>query len=97
MVVQRVVAPAAAVLVVDVGDAVFLVVLAMSLALSGVVLAVTVVDAWTQVLSIELEVEVIMVDLLFVVAVGSCRVVTQLGAVSRVVPAQLLGLRGSHV
>ena len=43
----RVVPPAAAVLVVDVGDAVFLIILAMSLALGGVALAVTVVDALT--------------------------------------------------
>jgi hypothetical protein len=93
----RVVAPAAAVPVVGVGDAVFLVILATSLALGGVALAGTVVDARTQVLLVELETEVILVDLLFVVAVGSCRVVTRLGAVGRVVLAQLLGLRGSHV
>ena len=71
-----VVTPAAAVLVVGVGGAMFFVVLATSLALGGVALAVTVVDARTQILSVELEVEVILVDLLFVVAVVSCRVVT---------------------
>ena len=55
-------------MIVGVGDAVFLIVLATSLALSGIALAVTVVDARTQVLSVELEAEVI----LFIVAVGSC-------------------------
>ena len=94
---RRVVAPVAAVLVVGVGDAVFLVVLVTSLALGGVALAVTVVDARTQVLLVELEAEVVLVDLLFIVAMGSCRVVTRLGAVGRVVLAQLLGLRGSHM
>ena len=86
----------AAVLVVGVGDAMFLVVLATSLAFGGVALAVTVVDALTQVLLVELETEVVLVDL-SVVAVGSCRVVARLGAVGRVVLAQLLGLRGSHM
>ena len=38
---------------VGVGDAVFLVVLVTSLALGGVALAVTVVDAWTEVLLVE--------------------------------------------
>ena len=57
----------------------------------------TVVDGRTQVLLVELEAEVVLVDLLFVVAVGLCRMMTRLGAVSRVVLAQLLGLRGSHV
>ena len=84
-------------MIVGVGDAVFLIVLATSLALSGIALAVTVVDARTQILSVEMVAEVVLVDLLFVVAVGSCRVVTRLGAVSRVVLAQLLRLRGSHV
>ena len=42
-----IVAPAAAVLMVGVGNAMVLVVLAMSLALGGVALAVTVVDAQT--------------------------------------------------
>ena len=92
-----VVAPVAAVLVVGIGDTVFHVVLVMSLALGDTALAVTVVDAWTQVLSVELEVEVVLVDLFFIIAVGSCRVVTRLGAISRVVLAQLLDLRGSHV
>ena len=54
---------------------------------------ITVVDAWAQILLVELEVEVVLVDLLFVVAVGLCRMMTRLGAVSRVVLAQLLGLR----
>ena len=44
---RRVVAPAAAVLVVDVGVIVFLVILAMSLSLGGIALAVTVVDVLT--------------------------------------------------
>ena len=48
-------------------------------------------------MSVELEAEVILVDLLFVVAVGSCRVVTGFGVVGRVILAQLLGLRGSHM
>jgi hypothetical protein len=91
-----IVALATAVLMVGVGDTVVLVVLAMSLALGGVVLAVTVVDALTQVLLVQLEVEVILIDL-SVVAVGSCRVVARLGAVVRVVRAQLLGLFGSHM
>jgi hypothetical protein len=91
-----VVAPAAAVLVVDVGVAVFLVVLATSLALGSVALAMTVVDALTQVLLVELEAKVALVDL-SIVAMGSCRVVARLGAVGRVVLAQLLGLRGGHV
>ena len=65
---RRVVAPAAAVQMVCVGDAVFLIVLATSLVLGSVALAVMVVDARTQVLSVELEAEVI----LFIVAVGSC-------------------------
>jgi hypothetical protein len=94
---RRVVAPAAAVLVVGVGDVVFLIVLATSLALGGIALAVTVVDARTQVLLVELEAEVVLVDLLFIVAMGSCQVVTRLGAVGRAVLAQLLGLRGSHM
>ena len=34
---------------------------------------------------------------LSVIAVGSCRVVARLGVVGRVVLAQLLGLRGSHM
>ena len=75
MVVRRVVAPAAAVLVVGVGDAVFLFVLSTSLVFGGVALAVTVVDALTQVLLVELEVEVALVDL-SVITVGLCRVVT---------------------
>ena len=84
-----VVASVAAVLVVDVRGTVFLIVLATSLALGGVTLAVTVVDVLTQVLLVELEAEVILIDL-SVVAVGSCRVVTRLGTVGRVVLAQLL-------
>ena len=55
-----------------------------------------VVDALTQVLLVELETEVVLVDL-FVIAVGSSRVVARLGAVGRVFLAQLLGLRGSHM
>ena len=70
----KVVAPAAAVLVVDVGVIVFLVVLATSLSLGGIALAVTVVDALPQVLLVELEAEVALVDL-SIVAIGSCRVV----------------------
>jgi hypothetical protein len=60
-------------------------------------LVVTVVDARTQVLLVELEVEVVLVDLLFIIAVGLCRVVTRLGAVGRVVLALWLVLRGSHM
>ena len=56
----------------------------------------TVVDALAQVLLVELETEVVLVDF-SIVAVGSCRVVTRLGAVGRVVLAQLLGLRGGNV
>ena len=92
----RVVASAAAVLVVGVGDTVFLVVPATSLALVGVAFAMTVVDVWAQILLVEFEAKVILVDLLFVVA-GSCRVMTRLGAVSRVVLAHLLGLCGGEV
>ena len=85
---RRVVAPVAAVLVVGVGDTVFLIIPATSLALGSVTLTMTVVDAWAQIL---------LVDLLFIIAVGSCRVMTRLGVVGRVVLAQLLGLRGSHM
>ena len=59
----------------DVGVAVFLVVLAASLLLGGVALVVTVVDALTQVLLVELEAEIALVDL-SVFAVGSCQVMT---------------------
>ena len=48
--------------------------------LGGVALAVTVVDALTQVLLVELEANVALVDL-SIVTVGSCRVVARLGAV----------------
>ena len=92
----RVVASAAAVQVVGVRDTVFLVVLAMSLVFSSVAFVMTVVDAWVQILLVKLEAKVVLVYLLFVV-VGSCRVVTRLGVVSRVVLAHLLGLRGSHM
>jgi len=92
----RVVASAAVVLVVGVGDAVFLIVPVTSLALGGVAFAMTIVDAWAQILLVELEAEVILVDLLSIV-VGSCRVMTRLGAVGRVVLAYLLGLRGGHM
>ena len=77
-----VVAPAAAVLVVSVGGAVFLVVLATSLELGGVALAVMVVDALTQDLLVEPEMEVVLVDL-SVVDMGSCRVVARLSATCR--------------
>jgi len=92
----RVVASAAAVLVVSVGDAVFLIVPVTSLALSGVAFMMTIVDAWAQILLVELEAEVILVDLLSIVA-GSCRVMTRWGTVDRVVLAYLRGLRGGHV
>ena len=82
-----VVTPAAMVLVVGVRDAVFLIVPATSLTLSSIVLTMMVVDAWTQILLVELKAKVILVDLLFIVAVGSYRVVTRLGAVGRVVLA----------
>ena len=91
-----VVAPVAAVQVVGVGDAVFLVILATSLALGGVTLVMTIVDALMQVLLVELEANVVLVDLSIVI-VESCRVVARLGAVGRVVLAQLLGLCGGHV
>ena len=78
----------AAVLVVGVGDTVFLIIPATSLALGSVTLTMMLVDAWAQIL---------LVDLLFIIAVGPCRVVTRLGAVGRVVLAQLLGLRGGHM
>jgi hypothetical protein len=94
---RRVVAPAAAVLVVGVGDAVFLIIPATSLALSSVALTMTVVDAWAQIFLVELEAKVVLVDLLFVIIVGSCRVVTRLGTVGRIVLVQPLGLRGSHM
>ena len=67
---RKVVASAATVLVVGIGDTMFLIVLAASLLLGGVALAVMVVDAWTQVLSVELEAKVVLFDLLFVVAMG---------------------------
>ena len=66
--------------VVAAGSSWMVVVLATSLTLGGVVLAVMVVDALTQILLVELETEVVLVDL-SVVAVGSCRVVARLGAV----------------
>ena len=62
---------AAAVLVVVVGDTMFLVIPVTSLAVGGVAFMMTVVDAWAQVLLVELEAEVVLVDLLFIV-VGSC-------------------------
>jgi len=80
----------------DVGVAVFLVILATSLALAGVALAVVIVDALMQILLVELVAKVALVDL-SIVAVRSCRVVARLGAVGRVVLAQLLGLRGGHM
>ena len=93
---RRVVTLAAAVLVVGVGDVVFLVVLATLLTIGGITFTMTVVDAWAQILLVELEAKVVLIDL-FIVAVGSCQLVTRLGAVSRVVLAKLLGLRGSYV
>jgi len=92
----RVVASVAVALVVGVGDVVFLIVPTMSLALGGVAFAMTIVDAWAQILLVELEAEVILVDLLSIVA-GSCRVMTRLGAVRQVVLVHLLGLRGGHM
>ena len=77
----RVVALATAVLVVGIGDAVFLIIPATSLALGSVALTITVVDAWAQILLVELEAKVVLVDLLFIIAVGSCRVMTRLGVV----------------
>ena len=74
----------------------FLVILATSLALGCVALAVTVVDALTQILLVELVAKVALVDL-SIVAVGLCRVVARLGAVGRVVLAQLFSLCGGHV
>ena len=46
---------------------------------------------------LKLEAKVVLVDLFFVIAVGSCRVMTQVGAAGRVAFAQLLGLSGGHV
>ena len=60
---------------VGVSDVVFLVVPATSLALGGVAFAMTVVDAWAQILLVELKAEVVLVDLLFIVT-GMCRVMT---------------------
>ena len=77
---------AAPVATVDIGVAVFFVILAMSLALGGIALAVAIVDPLTQILLVELVVKVALVDL-SVVAVWSCRVVARLGAVGRVVLA----------
>jgi hypothetical protein len=71
----RVVASASAILVVGIWDAMLLVIPVTSLALSSVVFTVAVVDAWVQILLVELEAEVIQIDLLFIV-MGSCRVMT---------------------
>jgi hypothetical protein len=46
---------------------------------------------------VESKTKIILVDLLFIIGVWSCRVMTRLGAVGRVVLAQLLGLCGNHV
>ena len=81
---------------VDIGVAVFLVILATSLALGSVALAVAIVDALKQILLVELVTKVALVDI-SVVAVWSCRVVARLGAVGQVVLAQPLGLCGGHV
>ena len=67
-----VVAPEAAVPVVDVGGAVFLVVLATSLVFGSVAFAVTVVDERAQILLVELKTKIVLVDLLFIIAMGSC-------------------------
>ena len=66
----RVVASAATVLVVGVRDAVFLVVLATSLAFGSVMFVVTVVDARAQVLFVELKTKIVLVDLLFIMPCG---------------------------
>ena len=87
---------AAPVATVVVGVAMFLIILATSLVLGGIALAVVIVDALTQILLVELVAKVVLVDL-SVVTVWSCRVVARLGAVGRVVLAQLLGLCGSRV
>ena len=87
---------AAPVATVDVGVTVFLIILATLLVLGGVALAAAIVDALTQILLVELVAKVALVDL-SVVTVRSCRVVARLGTVGRVVLAQLLGLRGSHM
>ena len=81
---------------VGVGDAKFLVIPATSIAFWGVAFAMTVVDAWAQILLVELEVEIVLIDFLFIVT-GSCQVMTRFGTVSRVILAQLLGLHGGHV
>ena len=67
-----------------------------SLALGDVTFVVAVVDVWAQVLLVELEVEIVLIDFLFIVT-GSCQVMTRFGTVSRVILAQLLGLHGGHV
>jgi len=59
---------------------VFLIVPVTSLALGGVAFAITILDLWAQILLVELEAEVILVDLLSIIA-GLCRVMTRLGAV----------------
>ena len=76
----EVVALVTMVLVVEVGAAVFLIVLAMSLPFGGVTLTLTIVDELAQVSLVELETKVALVDL-YVVAMRSCRVMTRLGAV----------------
>ena len=62
---------AAPVATVDVGVAVFLVILATSLVLGGIALVVAIVDALTQVLLVELVMKDALVDL-SVITVCSC-------------------------
>ena len=59
---------------INIQDAMLLIVSATSLALGGVTVAVVIVDALTQILLVELVAKVALVDL-SVVAVWSCRVV----------------------
>ena len=76
------------VLVVDVGVAVFLIVLAALFLLGGVALMVTVVDALTQVLLVELEAEVALVDLSVVAVVSRLRLPRSMAASLRLMSAR---------
>ena len=64
----RVVASAAEVLVVGIWDTVLLIVLPSLLALGDVTFVVAVVDARTKILLVEVEAEVVLIDLLSIVA-----------------------------
>jgi len=68
-----------------------LIILPTSLSLGGVAFVVVVVDAWTQILSIELRAEIVLADLLLAF-MGSCRMMTRLGMIGHVLLTQTLGL-----